>query len=166
MNKILWTLVALSLVFLTCTSNPFFEDEQQTFDRHNISGTIRLQDATPPEDIYVWIENLDVYAFSGATGDFTIRLPNTDDFQGLNGIFSIFFYVGNYEYAAARALIRDGLFEYGEHNISNNGKLTGISHLSKLLTITTIILPEQLIIDELETLTVRLNVDNIDSIGM
>jgi hypothetical protein len=71
--------------------------------------------------------------------------------------------MGNYEYASSNALIRDGLFEYGEQDISSDGKVSDISPLSKILTITTTISPEQLTIDEVETLTVRLNIDNADS---
>lgn len=157
MNKkiIIPVLITFITVALCCTTNPLFNDYRNTYDRHSISGTVTLQDGRSPAGIYVWLEDLGLHTFTSASGIFSLRLPPTPDFQGLNGAYTIYFYLGNYGYSTVSVIIRDGLFEYGERNISPDGKVRDINPLPELLSISTRIISEDLILNRPDSLLIE-----------
>jgi hypothetical protein len=154
--------IALILIFAaeSCTTNPLFDDEKNTYDRHVISGAVTLQDDRIPNNIYVWMEDLNLYDYTSDNGSFSLSLPNTPDFQGLNGAYTIFFFLGNYRYSTSTAIIRDGLFEYGEQDISGDGKVQNVTPLAELLSITTRVLKNDLILDHPDSLLIEVSLEN------
>ena len=156
---LLLSLLILAGAALHCTSNPLFDDDKNTFDRHTISGTVTLQDGKTPDGIFVWLEDLNIHMYTSGNGSFSLSIPNTPDFRGLNGAYTIYFYLGNYRYSTASAIIRDGLFEYGERDISGDGKVKDIVPLAQLLSISTRILNEGLTIGQSDSLLIEVVLD-------
>jgi len=150
-------------VALRCTTNPLFDDDKNTYDRHNISGTVTLQGGRTPDGIFVWLEDLNIHTSTSESGSFSLSLPNTPDFQGLNGAYTIYFFLGNYKYSTASAIIRDGLFEYGERNISGNGRVRDITPLVELLSISTKVLSEGLVLNQPDSLLIEVSLDKSTS---
>lgn len=151
----LLTLFTFIISALKCTSNPFFDDDKNTYDRHTINGTVTLQDDHAPEGVYVWMEDINLQTFTSASGGFSLTLPNTPAYQGLNGAYKIYFYLGNYGYTTVTTVIRNGLFEYGERDISGNGSVRNLSPLSELVSITTRVLNENLFFNYADSLRIE-----------
>jgi len=166
MKPLFYILILISFiaVILRCTTNPLFNDDKNTYDRHNISGTVTLQDGKIPDGIYVWMEDLNVNTHTNVSGSFSLSLPNTPDFQGLNGAYTIFFYLGNYKYSTATAIVRNGLFEYGERNISGDGKVRDIDPLAELLSISTRVLSTQLTLNQPDSLLIEVSLNKSTSL--
>jgi len=140
--KILSLTVFLFLVlFVGCTENLFFSDDENAQDNYSITGKVLLSDGTEPDDIYIWVADLNISTWTNENGDFTLSIPKTDEFAGLNGEFTVYFYIANYKFTTVQVFIRNGEFVFGEKDISSAGKIKEIKTLQKLLHITTTIKP-------------------------
>jgi hypothetical protein len=140
-----YALLAVTLaltLFNQCTDNPFDQnDNSDILDRHVLQGALSLSDTVSKNDIFVWLAGAGISTFTDSHGSFRIQLPNTEEIQGLNGLFSLFYYLGNYRINSSQVFIRDGLFEYGKNDINNEGKIINAPTLYKLLDIHTYIAP-------------------------
>lgn len=125
-----------------CTENLFFSDDENAQDNYSITGKVLLSDGTEPDDIYIWVAVINISTWTNKNGDYTLSIPKTDEFAGLNGEFTIYFYVANYKYTTVQVFIKNGEFVFGEKDISSDGKIKEIKTLQKLLHINTTIKPD------------------------
>ena len=138
---ILIVTVTLTL-FNQCTENPFDrKDNSDILDRHVLQGTLSLSDTAGRNDIFIWLAGVGISTLSDSHGSFRLQLPNTTEVQGLNGLFSLYYYLGNYGIDSSRVFIREGLFEYGTNDLSSDGKIINAPVLKKLLDIHTTVTP-------------------------
>ena len=152
------------LVFInnSCTDNPFYGNDTAK-DTHVVSGKVLPESGDSPENIYVWLEQLNISTRTNVQGDFKIELPRTDELSGYNNDLKLYYYVGDYAIQHSNLLVVDGVFEFGKYDINNDGFIKETVYLRKLIDITTSILPMNIFIDDNETLSVELKIINLDT---
>lgn len=167
MQKLNLSFFLAILVFLGCTDNPFFGDDDNTIDRHLVRGRVVLADGKSSEGIYVWLDSLNLATRTGSNGDFSLSIPKTDSLKGYNSAMHLYYYVGNYKIAYSPVLVRDGLFEYGKYEIDNNGYINHTITLDPLITINTEIAPASVLAtEESRALVINVTIRTIDSTVM
>ena len=150
-------------LFQRCTDNPLFGDDGKATDKHIVTGSLSLSDGSSPLDAYVWVKDLGISARCNGQGNFTLQIPKTQEYEGLNGSYTVYFYVGNYQYQTASVVVSNGLFEYGQHNITNDGHFDKNYILKKLLNIETAVVPNLIYLDQNPRITLISSLVNTDS---
>ncbi len=126
-----------------CIGNPFGDDSISSGYRQ-ISGSIQLHDGSSPKGVYVWLEGINIGAYSDKDGDFTLTLPSKSSHgtpSGLSGIFNLYFYSANYQLDSAQAVVQDGEFVYDRGDINEDGRLSVPMVMKRFLRINTIVEP-------------------------
>ncbi len=143
------TLIASLTIVSQCTDNPFDQnDNNKIIDHHVLQGTLSLSDTASKSDIFIWLAGAGISTFSDSRGSFRLQLPNTAEIRGLNGVFGLYYYLGNYRIDSSQVLIRDGVFEYGKSDINDDGKIINAPTLKKLLDIRTSVSPAETVSNE------------------
>ncbi|MGH7596505.1 MAG: hypothetical protein ACREOI_09135 [bacterium] len=127
------------LLFFGCTKSPFSEDKTGLGTRQ-IRGTVALADGASPGGVYVWLPGGEVGAYTEASGKFQLTLPSPSDQGtpgGLNGVFTVYFYLANYHLDSAKVFMRDGVFVYEKGDVNKNGELNATRRMQRLLQIST-----------------------------
>ncbi len=143
-NVFVYSLLIIGVVFLVkCTGNPFWDDDIDSSDKLTVTGNVEMNDGSVPEDIYVWLEGLNVSASTNSSGAFTLDLPapQLQPGGGLTGSLKLYFYVGNYEYKTAVLYVTKGYLEYGQGDLDDEGYVKKQIILEKLLDIETTVIP-------------------------
>ena len=167
MQKLSLLLFPVLFVFMACTDNPFFGDDDNTIDRHLVRGRVVLSDGESPGGIYIWLDSLNLATRTGPSGDFSLSIPKTDSLKGYNSAMRLYYYVGNYKIAYSAVLVRDGLFEYGKYDINNDGYIKSTVTLEPLLKISTEIAPGSVLTtDGSRQLVINVTLRTIDSTVM
>jgi len=151
------SLIFISYLLSSCTSNPFFSDEKiQTV---KLKGQIELDDKTKPDGVYVWLESYDIGTFTDSDGKYSITLPSPEA-SGLGNDFSgdvsIYFYLANYGLDSSSAVIANGKLLEDQDNIDNDGNFIEKITLSKFVDIETFVEPE--VVDFNKTNTFRVTI--------
>lgn len=154
--------IILIFIISGCTSNPFLSDDAAR-DKHIVRGKVLLEQGDSPEDIYVWLEDLNISTRTNAHGEFSLALPRTDDLAGYNNDLKLYYYVGNYAIQHSNLLVVNGVFEFGKYDINNEGFIEETIYLKKLIDITTKIDPEAISEDYSDILKVDVNIINLDT---
>lgn len=154
--------IILIFIISGCTSNPFLSDDAAR-DKHIVRGKVLLEQGDSPEDIYVWLEDLNISTRTNAHGEFSLALPRTDDLAGYNNDLKLYYYVGNYTIQHSNLLVVNGVFEFGKYDINNDGFIEETIYLKKLIDITTKIDPEAISEDYSDILKVDVNIINLDT---
>ncbi|MEE9117058.1 MAG: hypothetical protein V3U02_00505 [Calditrichia bacterium] len=154
--------IILIFIISACTSNPFFGDDAAR-DKHIVKGKVLLEYGDSTEDIYIWLENLNISTRTNAQGDFKLELPRTDDLSGYNNDLKLYYYVGNYAIQHSNLLVVDGIFEFGKYDINNDGFIKETVYLKKLIDITTTIRPEAMPRDYNGSVDVEVKIINLDT---
>jgi hypothetical protein len=129
--------------FTGCTSNPFGEDDIGSGKRA-VSGKVLLNDGSTAEGIYIWLETFNIGTRAGNTGQFTLSLPPPSaqgGGGGVDGAFSLYFYVANYQLERAQVATRGGEFIFDKGDINAKGELKATKSLKKTLQIQTQVAP-------------------------
>ena len=163
MKIILRLFIIVPLCLIGCTENALFDDGNTAQDKHIVSGTLSLSDGASPENAYIWVRDLGVSSWRTSQGSFAIQIPRTAEYEGLNGEYTVYFYVGNYHYDTATVIVRNGQFEYGQKNITNEGRFDRSIVLMKMLDIKCSVLPKSIAPDVSLDYTIILELVNIDS---
>jgi hypothetical protein len=154
--------IVLIFIITACTSNPFLDDDAAR-DKYIVRGKVLLEYGDSPEDIYVWLENLNISTRTNARGEFSLALPRTDDLIGYNNDLKLYYYVGNYAIQHSNLLVVNGVFEFGKYDISNDGFIKETVYLKKLIDITTTIDPEAISEDYSDFVKVEVKIINLDT---
>jgi len=134
-------IIIISFFIVACTNNPLFDEDTSAQDKYVLRGKIALDDGSSPGDLFVWMEELDLSTRTNTAGDFLLQIPKNDELKGLNGVYKIYFYAGDYKITHVEVLLRDGHFEYGQYAINNQGYIKETIILKKILLIETTIDP-------------------------
>ncbi len=128
-----------ALLFCGCTSNPFGDDDIGAGARA-MSGKVLLNDGANPGGIYVWLETFNIGTSTDNSGEFKLTLPPPAAQGGggeIDGAFSLYFFVANYQAATAQTVTRGGEFIFDQGDINAKGELKTIRSLKKKLRIET-----------------------------
>lgn len=143
--KYLLIVIVISLVYLSCTDNPFFKDTDFLSDKLIIKGTVELDQTEDAGGVYVWLEGLNVSTYTKINGQFELHLKSPSALPGgataWNGEYRLYYYLANYRFESSSILIRNGKVEYGKRDVDINGNISKTIVLTELLGIKTSIDP-------------------------
>ena len=138
--------ISFVLLMIQCTENPFSNSGNVETTRRTVRGMVQLNDQNSSEDIFVWLQEYDIYTRTNAEGEFELTLPPKASQAGgsVTGVFNIFFYVVNYQLDSAKVVIRNGEFVYANADINESGRLKHPVVLEKLVDINVLVSPEKM----------------------
>ncbi len=154
--------IILIFIIMACTNNPFFGDDPAS-DKHIVRGKVLLETGDSSEDIYVWLEKLNISTRTNARGEFSLALPRTDDMVGYNNDLKLYYYVGNYAIHHSNLLVVNGVFEFGKYDINNDGIIKETVYLKKLIDITTTFDPKAFSEDYNDIVKIEVIIVNLDT---
>ena len=161
-TKLLFLNLSIALVFLTCTYNPFYSEDAAK-DFHLVRGKVLLEDGDSHDNVYVWLEELNISARTNSKGEFSLGIPRSDNLSGYNNDLKLYYYVGNYAIQHSKVLVVDGTFEYGKFDINNDGIIKETIYLKKLLDIKTTSSPHMIEENYSGSMSVEVVVTNLDT---
>ncbi|RPI02835.1 MAG: hypothetical protein EHM72_03200 [Calditrichaeota bacterium] len=115
----------LACLFLTCQSNPFSHDVISG-ERRTLSGVITTDGKLPLSGVFVWLDVIDVAAFSDNNGNYELTLPPRPILNNLgqvSGVFDLYYYSINHKITTQKIVLKDGEITWGAGDVNENGKL-------------------------------------------
>lgn len=161
-TKPLLLLVFSTLFFAMCTYNPFYSEDAAK-DFHLVRGKVQLEDGDTHDNVYVWLEELNLSARTDNKGEFSLGIPRTDNLKGYNNDLKLYYYVGNYAIQHSNVLVVDGAFEYDKFDINSDGKIKDTIYLKKLLQIKTTSMPQSIEENYTGSMNIEVVVTNLDT---
>ena len=131
-------LIYVATLTLSCTSNPFSNDQE--IKEAKLSGQVELSDGLSPDSVYVWLEGINLGAYTDNNGKFSISLPPPEAQgygKGFNGELNLYFYVANYGLGSSVVVFANGKLDQVQQDIDEDGSLIEVKTLSPLLHIRT-----------------------------
>ena len=126
MKAVVILLIILPL-FMAC-ENPFGKDEIAGENR-TVTGTIQVESADRLDGAYVWLDGVNVGAFTDDEGRFKLTLPpkSAMNVSGeVNGEFDLIIYSINLELKVKKVILRNGAIIYGEGDVDKHGVVLGL----------------------------------------
>jgi len=160
--RLVLLLMPIFCIFSVCTYNPFYSEDAAK-DFHIVKGKIRLADGDSNDNIYVWLEELNLSTRTNIQGEFSLSIPRTDNLKGYNNDLKLYYYVGNYAIQNSNVLVVDGMFEYGKYDINSDGLIKETIHLRKLVDVKTTIIPQSISEDYNGAMNIEVVVTNLDT---
>ncbi|MFP4548030.1 MAG: hypothetical protein ACLFQM_07850 [Fidelibacterota bacterium] len=119
-------IIAVSFFILNCTENPFSSKKDNQIEKEKISGQVLLEDRRSPDSIFIWVEKFDIATSTDSLGKFSMILPlaeNQAGGSGFDGLFNIFFFMGNYAIDSVKMEMTEGKLAKDQTYFDNKGKL-------------------------------------------
>ena len=140
-----------------CTENPFFNDDDIS-PRNTVFGRVVLENESSAEGVLVWLAGMNTGTFTSADGGFRLRLPSPGDQPGgaYTGTLPLYFYVNNHVLDSTTLVMRDGRFLYSQGGLDARGMFANERRLKRLLSVRTLVSPEQLQYSQRDTLNINL----------
>lgn len=160
--KLLFLLFSITLVISTCTYNPFYSEDAAK-DFHLVRGKVLLEDGDSHNNVYVWLEELNLSTRTDSKGEFSLGIPRTDNLKGYNNNLKLYYYVGNYAIQLSNVLVVDGAFEYGKFDINSDGIIKETIYLRKLIDIKTTTSPQTITENYDGSMNIEVVVTNLDT---
>jgi hypothetical protein len=117
--------VALACLLLKCQSNPFGHDVI-TGDRRTLSGVITTDGKKPLAGVFVWLDVVDVAAFSDNEGNYQLTLPPhaiLNDRGRADGVFDLYYYSINHKISTRKIVLKNGEITWNAGDVNKDGKL-------------------------------------------
>ncbi|MBN1465841.1 hypothetical protein JXA02_08780 [candidate division KSB1 bacterium] len=119
----------LSLLLLPACDNPFGEDEIEGENRV-LSGVVSLPGMQNAKGVYVWLDGVNVGAFTDESGAFRLTLPPRSALKAagtVTGDLDLYFYTINHLLVVKKVILRDGAVLYGSGDVDRNGEIKNVS---------------------------------------
>lgn len=132
-------LLALTLLMIGCTDNPFESAPAIAPSKQTVRGTVQLSNTTDHGGVYVWLEGFDLATVTGSDGSFSLTLPPpaAQGGGGASGVYRIWTFLGNYNIRSVRAAVQDGMFVYPSTDIGDEGTLRSSLYMQQRFSLTT-----------------------------
>lgn len=123
------------LLFSNCTDNSLFGNAE--ISANSIRGTVKLGNNLKPDEVFIWLEALDVNTRTDENGQFTLNLPtaNKQPGGGIDGIYDLYFYVANYQLQSVKISILNGNVQLSKLSLTSEGELRQTVVLQEILNI-------------------------------
>lgn len=133
--------ISIVIIFLSCSKNPFSESKFDTSTSQVIKGTIQYEDQSVANNVFVWLEGLNISTFSDGRGEFQLELPapNTQPGGGLSGVYKIYYFVENCVLMTSTLGLANGKVAHDKEDIDENGNVRNVVVLKQLLSIKTVL---------------------------
>ncbi|MCK5147223.1 hypothetical protein KAR48_10740 [bacterium] len=114
-----------------------FDDNTMPAPNQWVQGVVKLSYGADSSGILCWLEGYNVSTYTDSTGFFYLQLPPSGSMQSLseNGVFLLYFFMGDYKLAAARVVIKDGCVLTNHGGIGRGGNLKRLYTLKKQLNV-------------------------------
>ena len=134
-HPILALYFVIVIFFVSCTSNPFGSDNN--ISNNTVIGNVELNDGLSPKNVFAWFKVFDISTRTDEEGHFELTLPpsGSQAAGGLNGIYSLYFYMANYQLDSVQIVITNGNIQASSTGVKNNGELVEKVQLAKILSI-------------------------------
>ncbi len=161
-NWILPILLATLATVSGCTDNPLFKEDR--IKDKNITGKVELSDRMPADNVHVWLDGCNVSRRTNAGGFFELSLPSPKQQPGggLNGAYTLYFYVANYQMGKVPIYFLNGRVEYSKGGLNSKGELLQTMRLNKILDIKMTVEPPTVYADVADTVTVSVTLQATD----
>ena len=135
--------IILFALLTYCNDNPFSDDSLDYADGLSLRGKVILDDGSKPDQVYVWLQELNTGVYTDESGNFKLFLPPAEAQPGVGytGSAKVYFYLGNYQFEERNVLLLDGKFQLDRYSINSQGYLKNTISLEKLLSIRTTVEP-------------------------
>ncbi|MBN1446901.1 MAG: hypothetical protein JXA28_03135 [Bacteroidetes bacterium] len=149
----------LSLLLMGgCTDNPFESTPAIESSKRKVHGVVRLSDTQDHSGVYVWLQGFEIATTTDHDGSFTITLPPPEAqgvTGGVNGVYRMYAFLGNYRLVSVRAAVRDGTFAFPSDEIRENGEIREPLFMQQLFSITTSLSRNRIEADSPRTITIQ-----------
>ncbi len=125
--------IILLIIFISCTENPFTEPEK--IQDLKITGRVELNDGSSPDQVYVWLELLDLGTFTNQKGKFSLPLPPSElqaEGAGITGNTRLYFYLSDYKMIYKTIEFAEGKLIPDQEVIAADGQLLATILLEKI----------------------------------
>ena len=157
-NKKLVLICSFSLISLIgCTENPFSDPPE--VGTSQISGQVLLSHEIDNSGVYVWIEQIEVSAYTNFNGEFLITVPPPaiqGGGDGIDGNLTIYFYLANYKLDSARVSFLRGVPLVSKGDLNEEGDVARIIKLSKLLNVELSFLKKSISMSSSDSLRIKI----------
>ncbi len=136
-RKLIFSFLIISpFVLIQCTSNPLDSDQISSKYRE-ITGQVKLSDKISPDNVYLYLEGLDVGTYSDAEGKFELQIPspNSQSGGGLTGAFNLYYFSANYKLDSAKVVLHKGQIQLDKGDLNADGEIKTIKTLQKLANV-------------------------------
>ena len=157
-NKQLVLIVTLCITILIgCTENPF--SDPPVVGTSQLSGTVLLSHDFDNSGVYVWIEQIEISAYTNSDGDFLITIPppaSQGGGGGIDGDLTMYFYLANYKLDSARVSFLRGVPVVSKGDLNEEGDVARIIKLSKLLNVELSFLKKSISMSSSDSLRIKI----------
>jgi len=157
-NKQLVLICAFSLTaLLGCTENPFSDPPE--VGTSQLSGKVLLSHDFDNSGVYVWIEQIEISAYSNSDGDFLITIPppaSQGGGGGIDGDLIMYFYLANYKLDSVRVSFLRGVPVVSKGDLNEEGDVAGLMKLSKLLNVELSFLKKSISMSSSDSLRIKI----------
>ena len=121
----------LSFIF-SCTSNPFWQDGERDFP--TIRGTATAEQNELNIPIFLWIRELNIFAYTEEGGQFSIPTRTSESNENtFSGTCNMYFFIHNYQIDSASFNLADGYFSEIQGDFTSKGEMIKLIHLKNLI---------------------------------
>ncbi|MDX9759962.1 MAG: hypothetical protein RBU27_12455 [Bacteroidota bacterium] len=152
--------VLMCLVVSACTDNPFEDSTAVASAHRSISGHVRLSDRAEHAGVHIWLEGFDLHTETRADGGFSLTLPPASAQSvpgGVDGVFLLHAFLGNYRTRSIPTAIRDGVFTFPTDEIDADGAIRETLFLQQLFSIRTTLSRDRIEADSPRVITVTVS---------
>ena len=127
---------------IACTDNPFESRSTMQPTVRRISGFVQLGERSDHSGVHVWLDGFDISSVTDTDGAFAITLP-PPSLQatpgGVNGVFSLYAYLGNYRIDSVSVAVRNGMLLLPSESIDEAGRLRDVLFMRELFSVETVL---------------------------
>lgn len=157
--------IFLLFFYVSCTSNPFWDDPKST--ESTITGKIALSSFNKNIPLLIWDQNFNILTKTDSSGYFSIPLTSfTDDVQKFSGLLKIYFFALNYGVDSANIFLRNGFLSDNQTDFDKNGSLIKNIILIKLIEGHLSITNPEMNYDQSDTLLVSFRLKALDFVDV
>jgi len=132
-NQLLRILIIGIFLQISCTSNPFWDDNTRV--KMTLSGMVMAENKDSMVPIVVWLDGFDKKTTTNEDGYFEFTITTSQSSSGnVNGGVNVYFFLYNYELDSATIFFTNGHYSEDQTDFSTSGELLNSIYLKKLFT--------------------------------
>ena len=128
---------AITGTLLLACENPF--KNEISGNQRTLKGTVTIDGQEQPSGIFVYLEGLEIGVSTDDHGAFSLTMPKdiSSSSGGMEGSYTLHFYLANYRVQTVPVIIRNDAFVLGEGRWNKDGSMRDRPYLVKKLDIHT-----------------------------
>jgi len=134
--------VVLIFALAGCTRNPV-ADSFVDLGSQKVAGYVQSESVSL-DDVFVWMDGFRRSTTTNTDGRFELALPPAavqSNSGGVDGLFNIYYYMGNYALEKSDVIVRDGAFLASRGDLNPQGDLAAPVRMRRIVDIRTRVSP-------------------------